>query len=90
MTKYEKEEEIRAYTLVHVEEILSFLEAQNIKIKCFKNLFKNEFILQVDKITCECRSCKEVCEILEPLFFETKKKAFSEYVRKKLECIKEV
>lgn len=85
MNKYEKNEEIRAYTISHVNELAVYLLQRGLKFDIYKNLVKNEFILKIDNMTCTCRTCRELCELLEDFYNIEKKKAFKEYVIKKLE-----
>lgn len=85
MNKYEKNEEIRAYTMAHVNELAIYLLQRGLKFDIFKNLVKNEFILKIDNMQCICKSCRELCELLEDFYNVEKKKAFKEYVLKKLE-----
>ena len=65
-----------------VEVMTKYLKSRGVKIKVFKELFKSEYIIQVNNISCSCKSAREVMEILKGRFFTEKQAEEREYWQK--------
>lgn len=65
-----------------VENMAKYLIERGVKLKLYKNIFKSEYILEVNNITCTCRNAREVMEILKGRFFYEKEAEEREYWQK--------
>lgn len=84
MTKLEKRENVQNYQISHVKEILKVLNRKKLKIKCYVNLLKNEFLLKVDNVSVEMSCCRDVCELLFPYYEKEKVEMLKELLERKL------
>lgn len=65
-----------------VEVMARYLVERGIKMNVYKSIFRSEYILVVNNITCTCKSAREVMEILKGRFLAEKEKEEAEYWQK--------
>lgn len=76
------EEEIKNGHPKSVYNIVKYLNERGSKIKCYKNIFKSEYILEINNFTCYCKNAREVMELLKGRFFAEKSAEEKEYWQK--------
>ena len=86
-SKLDTHEEIRAYQPEHVKELVSYFQKRGLNISCFKDLFKSVYIVRIDNVSCDFRSCKEVILFFRSFYEEDKKQVLKEYIEKKLRAL---
>ena len=74
---------INAFSVVHVETMVSFLRARGFKFNVFQNCFKYEWIFEYENLSLRFKSAKEFCKFLLPVFVSERNKQECEYYRKK-------
>lgn len=88
-SKLAANEEIRAYQPEHVKELVSYFQKRGLNISCFKDLFKSVYIVRIDNVSCEFKSCKEVILFFRSFYEEDKKRAVKEHIERKLRALNE-